>query len=84
MFDEPYTEEYYRINSLKERVSDTDCVVVVGTTLETTWAMNFVTEAITNDIPVVEINLEPVLNFGLVYRLEGKCENVFKEVNAYL
>ena len=53
-----------------------DCLVVVGTTLETNLAAKIVGECIQFGILIIEVNLKPVIRFGKVRHVIQKSEDV--------
>lgn len=66
-FDESYNEEYYFVNTIKESVENSmDCIVVIGTTLETNLSSTIVSHAIHAEKLIIEINPEPVIKCGIV------------------
>lgn len=75
-FDETYKEEYYRGQSLLNVIRDMDCLVVIGTQLETSLAAGIVGEAIKSGALIVEINLQPCIEYGYVRHLVGKAEEI--------
>lgn len=75
-FDESYNEEFYRKDSAMAALEDMDCLIVIGTRLETNLASRIVGEAISKDCLIVEINPEPVIECGNVLQLIGESEKV--------
>ena len=53
-----------------------DCIVVIGTMLETTFSANIVSEAVKKGIDVVEINPQPIINYEKCLTLKNKAEEV--------
>lgn len=82
LFDEAYDDTYYRSESVKQFNSECDCLIVVGTALETNLASQLVGKAINNKALVVEINPNPCIQADGVYQLKGRSEeflpNLFK------
>ena len=75
-FDEGYSEEYYRYQTIKI-IEDrkTDCLLVVGTALATSGARSFVFNTLKDDDkPVIEINLEPQCKVGFSFNVIEKSE----------
>jgi NAD-dependent SIR2 family protein deacetylase len=55
-FDETYSEHYYRSDTVKEYLNGVDCLIVVGTALETNLARNILTACLSqDDVPVIEV-----------------------------
>ena len=68
-FDECYNELYYRSNTITKFYKDCDLLIVVGTTLETGFASTIVEKTLYREVPVIEINLQPLIAMGNTYRL---------------
>jgi len=75
-FDENYLEAFYRSNSLLDEIQTMDCLIVIGTALETNLAANIVAQAITNKKLIIEINIDPVIKYGNVKYLLGQAEQI--------
>lgn len=73
-FDEGYSEHYYRKDTINDFYADCDALIVVGTALETTYALKIVTECLAREVPVIEANLEPIIEVGHTYQMPGKSE----------
>ena len=75
-FDECYTEQYYRLNTVENFLDDKmDCLIVVGTALATGLARRIVNKAISKiDCPVIEVNLESSINRGFNLQILEKSE----------
>jgi len=64
-FDETYSEHYYRAETLHDFEEKIDCMVVIGTALETTKAKTMVIRALKAEtIPVIEVNMESSIGNG--------------------
>ena len=63
-FDEVYNEDHYRRDTVMKFVEQSDCLLVVGTTLATKLAKNIVVAFINKELPVIEINLESSIHRG--------------------
>lgn len=79
-FDESYNEKYYKSETVMNRIAVMDCLVVIGTTLETNLASKIVETAVGNDILIVEINPEPCIQVGNVKQLVGTAEEIVPEL----
>lgn len=76
-FDEQYNEEFYKKDTVLKKIEDMDCLIVVGTMLETNLASRIVGEAISHEnCLVIEINPEPVIEYGNVHQLIGESEKI--------
>ena len=73
-FDENYTEHYYRSDTVCAMLKKTDCLIVVGTALETNFAKKIVHDVLKAENPVIEINLESCISAGHVYQVIEKSE----------
>ncbi len=56
-----------------------DCLIVIGTALETNLASKIVGQAIENNALIIEINTEPCIQYGQVKQLIGKAEDILPE-----
>ena len=63
-FDEVYTEHYYRVDTVRNYVEDSDCLIIVGTALVTNLATRIVNEFKRKGLPMIEFNLESAINTG--------------------
>ena len=61
LFDESYSEKYYRSDTVNQIADQMDAIVVIGTALETNMARNLVCKAIGKKFPVIEINPNPFI-----------------------
>ena len=73
-FDEMYSEKFYRAKTVYDFVENSDCLVVVGTTLLTGMASNIVSSFVFSGKPVIEINLSSFVNQGLNLQVKEKAE----------
>ena len=56
-YDETYSEEYHRKDTVMDFVQRSDCLVLVGTGLTTSLAKQIVCTFLDKDLPVIELNL---------------------------
>jgi len=75
-FDESYNEEFYKKDTAMKKIENMDCLIVIGTRLETNLASRIVGEAISKDCQIIEINPEPVIECGNVLQLIGESEKI--------
>jgi NAD-dependent SIR2 family protein deacetylase len=75
-FDESYQEKFYSAQSAAGKIAESDVLIVVGTTLQTSLPLKMVHEAASKGIIIIEINPKPFLDFEGVLRLEGLCEDL--------
>ena len=74
-FDESYSERYYRYKTVKAYVEEADCLIVVGTALQTGFAKSIVMNLLKKeDAPVIEVNLETSINKGYNLQVLEKSE----------
>ena len=74
-FDESYSEHYYRYDTVNKFVENADCLIVVGTALQTHFASAIVKNLlIKHDAPVIEINLESSVNRGYNLQVKEKSD----------
>ena len=65
-FDESYTEQWYRSDSVRKFLdTEIDALIVVGTALQTALARAIVNTSLQKmEVPIVEVNLEPCITQG--------------------
>jgi NAD-dependent SIR2 family protein deacetylase len=56
-------------------VKNCDCLVVIGTKLETGLSASIVTSCVKNDTLIIEINPEPCIEIGNTFTLECFAED---------
>ena len=80
-FDESYSEEYYRKNTVQNFVDECDALIVVGTALQTGFASGMVMQCINREVvPVIEVNLESFIEVGFVNKVVQKSETALPEI----
>ena len=79
-FDENYEEIFYKKDVVLKKLEEMDCLIVIGTMLETNLASRIVGDAIANDCLIVEINPKPVIECGDVLQLIGESEKIIPNV----
>lgn len=80
LFDENYNEEFYRCETVGNFARECDCLVVVGTALETNMALRLVSSAVSRKITVIEINPDPCIIADGVLQLKGTSEQFLQEM----
>ena len=65
-FDESYTEQWYRSDSVRKFLdTEMDALIVVGTALQTALARAIVNTSLQKlEVPIIEVNLEPCIAQG--------------------
>ena len=67
LFDEMYSQKWYRSDEINEFLEIMDGLIVIGTALQTGKAALIVREAQhKNTVPIVEVNLESCIKSGYV------------------
>ncbi len=66
-FDEGYSEHYYRKETVDAFKEHMDCLIVVGTALQTTFALRICAEHVDKELPLIEVNMEPAVTVGNTY-----------------
>ncbi len=79
-FDEGYVQEYYRKDTILDEIETSDCLIVIGTALETYLAASIVAQAITSKKLVIEINPQPIIKYGNVRHLIGGVEKILPDL----
>ena len=84
-FDESYSEQWYRSDTVRSYLKDkVDCLIVIGTALQTSLARFIVNSCINSgNIPVIEVNLESCITHGYRILIQEPSEKalpvLFKE-----
>lgn len=76
MFDEDYTEKYYRADSALAASMEADCLIVVGTALGVSWPAKLVKGFAKTGKTIVEINVEPNIEYGNALVFPDRCTAV--------
>lgn len=58
LFDEFYTEDLYRHDSVVEAIENADALMLIGTAFYTSLAQRVVRHAVRNNIKIIELNKE--------------------------
>ena len=74
LWDEQINEDQYRTDSVRNFTKIADCLIVVGTGMETEKGQRIVNSLLRRDIPVIEINTESVIKKGNNIQLKMKPE----------
>ncbi|MHA2362857.1 MAG: SIR2 family NAD-dependent protein deacylase [Candidatus Hodarchaeales archaeon] len=79
-FDETYNEKNFKFQSSLSLINEMDCFIFVGTTLQTNLPYQMVSAAINYQIPVIEINPEPIQgldSYKNIIQIAQKSGDVF-------
>ena len=57
-----------------------DCLVVIGTKLETGMSNSIVREAMKKNINIIEINPEPIIKIGKTFIINGNAEDSVPQI----
>jgi NAD-dependent SIR2 family protein deacetylase len=57
-----------------------DCLVVIGTKLETGMSNSIVREAMKKNINIIEINPEPIIKIGKTFTINGNAEDSVPQI----
>jgi len=63
-FDEAYSELYHRKDTIIKHVEKSDCLIVVGTSLQTNLGKQIVSTLLDKELPVIELSLESSIDRG--------------------
>ena len=80
LWDECINEEKYRTNTVREFTKAADCLIVVGTTLETEKGKRIVNSLLRKNIPVIEVNPTSVIRKGKNLQVLQKPEVALPEL----
>eukprot|EP00347_Sterkiella_histriomuscorum_P014466 403360761 len=72
LFDETYSEKWYRSETVSSFLQDKlDGLIVVGTALQTNFASHIVMKTLAKqNIPVIEVNTEPCITTGYTFQVK--------------
>ena len=73
-FDEAYNQEFYREKTVRELSDNCDCLIVIGTALETSLPAILVGNAVQKGIPIIEVNPNPCIKTGNVKQVTEESE----------
>ena len=80
-FDEAYSEHYYRLDSVMEYADNrADCLIVIGTALQTYLASKIVQDFLRSNKTVIEVNTDSAICLGESYFVQGPAEKVLAEM----
>lgn len=79
-FDEAYNEPTNGYDSVKDELAQSDCVVVIGTMLQTGLANSIVSQSISRGIQLLEINTNQEIQNGKTMTLLGKAETLLVDI----
>ena len=88
-FDESYSEQWYRSDTVRGYLEKVDCLIVIGTALQTSLAKFIVNSCINKGtVPVIEVNLESCIPHGYRILIQEPSEKalpaLFKEFGKQL
>lgn len=63
-FDEAYSEHYYHKDTVMDLVRKSDCLLVIGSSVQTNLVKQIVANFLENELPVIEVNLESQIGRG--------------------
>lgn len=64
LFDETYNERYYKAETVLSLTRKMDCLLIIGTSLQTNLPSQIVMVGLQRGIPLIEINPEPIQSFS--------------------
>ncbi|OMJ71089.1 hypothetical protein SteCoe_30793 [Stentor coeruleus] len=76
LYGEGYTEEWYRAETASEVVKSADVLIIIGTQSKCGFPAQRIREFIKSRKHIIEINVEPVIEFGNTYVLPRSCGEV--------
>ena len=76
LYGESYSEEFYRATSAVEACKEADALIIIGTQIKCGFPEGRVKEFGKTGKPIIEINIDPVVEYGRVLVLNGKCGQI--------
>ena len=55
-FDEAFSEKYYKSDTIKSFVAQADLMLIVGSSLASTYTRQLAFELLNKELPVIEVN----------------------------
>lgn len=80
LYGESYSEEFYRAITAGNACKEADALVIIGTQIKCGFPLGQVNGFAKTGKPIIEINLEPVIQYGKVYVLGSKCGDVLPKI----
>jgi NAD-dependent deacetylase len=80
LYGEGYTEKWYRAETASKAVKESDLLIVIGTQIKCGFPAERVSEFCNSDKTIIEINVEPVIQYGKVLVLPSTCGQVFPPI----
>ena len=75
-FDEAYSETYHRKDTVIKFVDECDCLVIIGSSLQTNLSKQIVSTLLDKELPVIEINAESAIDRGYNLQVLGRPEDL--------
>ena len=80
LWDERIDEGQFRTETVRNFTKIADCLLVVGSGIETEKAARIINSSLRKDIPVIEVNNTSVINKGSNIIVKGKPEVTLPEL----
>lgn len=74
--DEEPDDYFYKKTAVQKKIASCDCVILIGTRLDSHFATMLMNQAITSGALIVEVGASPVLEFGNIKQLIGFPEEL--------
>lgn len=74
--DEDYDEFFHKNSAVQDKVAFCDCIILIGSRLDSNFASTLVSQAMSSGALIVEISAMPVLEIGNVKQLIGFTEEL--------
>jgi NAD-dependent deacetylase len=79
-YDEEPTEHFHKVDTIKNRVSSVDCLILVGKLIDNNIMSNLISHAVTSNSLIVEITQQPCIEIGNVKQLIGFSHEIVPEL----
>lgn len=79
-FDEEPDEKNYKSDSFLSEIAQTDCLIIIGSNMNSNFLSQILSTLIEKNVLIVEINPEPVIEIGNVKKIVGKAEEIVPEL----
>ena len=74
--DEDYDAFFNKIQSVQEKLTYCDCLILIGTNPQSSFCSTAISQAMSSGALIVEVGSSPVLEFGNVKQLVGFTDEV--------
>lgn len=71
----------FKSRSARDRAEESDCLIVIGSQLKISLPMIMVKDAAKRGALIIEINTEPVIEYGNVHQFTGRSSEILSQLS---